>query len=98
MIKKREINRLFYLSRKLLKKRPNLNNLGNNFLFLPTAHPFQLSKYKFVDSKNIVKNFHDLYNILQNKKYSNKRNSIEYTNFVNNYYRPVNHKKFKNIF
>ena len=53
MIKKREIKRLFDLSQKLLKKRSNLNNLGNNFLFLQIANPFILSKYKFVDSKNI---------------------------------------------
>ena len=53
MIKKREIKRLFDLSRKLLIKRPNLNNLGNSFLFLQSAHPVHLSKYKFVDSKSI---------------------------------------------
>ena len=53
MITKRKIKKLFDLSRKLLKKRPNLNNLGNNFLFLQSTHPVHLSKYNFVNSKSI---------------------------------------------
>ena len=53
MIKKREIEKLFNLSRKFLLKRPNLYNLSNNFLFLQSTHPFNLNKYKYVDSKKI---------------------------------------------
>jgi hypothetical protein len=52
MIKKKEINKLFNLSRTFLKKRPNLNNLGNNFLFLQSVHLVHLSKYKFVNSNS----------------------------------------------
>ena len=53
MIKKKEIEKIFSISRLFLKKRTYLSNLANDFLFLQSTHPFHLSKYKFVNSKNI---------------------------------------------
>lgn len=53
MIKKKDINKLFNISRLFLKKRPYISNLGNNFLFLQSPHPVHMSKYKFVNSRNL---------------------------------------------
>ncbi len=53
MIRNKEFKRLCDLSKKILKKRPTLSNLGNPFLFIVSAHPFILSRYKSVDSKKI---------------------------------------------
>ena len=109
MIKTKEIKRLFDLSRKLLKKRPNLNNLGNNFLFLQSAHPIHLSKYKFVDSKKInslfffryfftfIKNFIKIklffLKIMFTKNYSNIKNNTTKKNIIVSHL--TNHNNFK---
>ena len=61
MLKKKDINKLFNLSRIFLKKRPYICNLGNNFLFLQNTHPSQVLKYKFVNSKNLNLYFYFLY-------------------------------------
>ena len=53
MIRIKEFKRLCDLSEKILKKRPTLSNLGNPFLFIVSALPFILSRYKYVDSKKI---------------------------------------------
>ena len=98
MIKTKEIKRLFDLSRKLLEKRPNLNNLGNNFLFLQSVHPFHLSKYKFVDSKkinslfffryffefikNLIKIILFFLKIISTKNYSNIKKNLNKTNII----------------
>ncbi len=91
MIKKKEINKLFNLSRLFLKKRPNLSNLGNNFLFLQSIHLVHLSKYKFVNSnspdflfffryilefsKNLVKLILFFFKIIFTKNHTNISNS-----------------------
>ncbi len=109
MIKKKEIRRLINLSRKLLKKRPNLNNLGNNFLFLQSAHPVHLSKYKFVNSKNInflfffgyflifIKNLIKItlffLKIMFTKNYSNIKNNTKKKNIIVSHL--TNHNSFK---
>ena len=61
MLKKKDINKLFNLSRLFLKKRPYICNLGNNFLFLQNTHPSQVLKYKFLNSKNLNLYFYFLY-------------------------------------
>ena len=53
MIRNKEFTRLCNLSKNFLKKRPTLSNLGNPFLFIVSAHPFILSRYKSIDSKKI---------------------------------------------
>jgi len=109
MITKREIKKLFDLSRKLLKKRPNLNNLGNNFLFLQSAHPVHLSKYNFVNSKNInllfffrylfefIKNFIKIklffLKIIFTKNYSNIKDNTNKKSIIISHL--TNHKNFK---
>ena len=109
MIKIKEIKRLFDLSRKLLEKRPNLNNLGNNFLFLQSVHPFHLSKYKFVDSKkinslfffryffefikNLIKIKLFLLKIIFTKNYSNIKDDTNKKSIIVSHI--TNHKNFK---
>tara|TARA_B100000795_G_scaffold267209_1_gene251602 strand:+ start:92 stop:1549 length:1458 start_codon:yes stop_codon:yes gene_type:complete len=53
MFRNKEFSKLCDLSKKFLKKRPYLSNLGNPFLFVVSGHPFILSRYKSVNSKKI---------------------------------------------
>ncbi len=59
---------------------------------------FQSDPLWQLNSKITVKDYQELSKILKNKKYLNKRKNLVYTNFANNYYRPLNHKKIKDIF
>ena len=58
---------------------------------------FQLDPLWKLNSKIVVKNFHELSKIFGNKKNLNKKKYLEYINFANNFYRPVNYKKLKDI-
>ena len=98
MIKKKEIKKILNLSSSLLKKRPNLSNLGNNFLFLQSVHPFHLSKYKLVDSKslniffffkyffdlkkNIIKIFLFFFKIIFARNHTNIKNNSKKKNII----------------
>ena len=57
MIGIKEYDRLCNLSKNILKQRISLSNLANPFLFLVSGHPFFLSKYKQINSKNITFSF-----------------------------------------
>lgn len=112
MIKRKNINKLFKLSRSLLKKRPYLSNLGNNFLFLQNTHLSHMYKYKFVNSKsfniffyfsyvfelskNFIKIFLFFFKIIFSKNYTNINKRFKKKNIIISHLTNLNYFK-KNI-
>jgi len=58
---------------------------------------FQSDPLWQLKSKIIITNYEQLSRAINNKKHANKRKFLEYVNFANNYYRPLNYKKLRNI-
>jgi hypothetical protein len=59
---------------------------------------FQSDPLWQLNSKIIVKNSQELSKVLDNRNYVNKKKYLEYKNFANNYYKPINYIKLPNIF
>ena len=59
---------------------------------------FQSDPLWQLKSKIIIKDTKELADIFKNKKYLKKKKKLNYLNFANDYYRPLNHKKLKKIF
>ena len=58
---------------------------------------FQSDPLWQLKSKFIIKNHKQLFKVINDKKYVNKSKYLEYINFANNYYKPVNYSKIRNI-
>ena len=67
----------------------HFHNKKNNFEYDPL---WQLK------SKAIIKNSNELIKILKKKASFNQKKILRYINFANNFYRPVNYKKLREIF
>ena len=66
--------------------------------FYEKKFSFQSDPLWQLNSKIVVKNFHELSKVLHNKNYINKRKYLEYKNFVNNYYKPIKYRKLSKLF
>lgn len=67
------------------------------FLF-DLKNNFQSDALWQLKSKPVIKNSNDLKKVLNNKSYFNKKKTMEFKKFSNDFYRPINNKVLKKIF